>query len=92
METDRWTTARFAQAIYARFGVRYDHESVCGKLFFAPVISTRTLFTPATRFKLIKGEGKLGDYQFNEHVAHHRYCPSCGHSGHTQMGKDRIRW
>src|ERR1035438_3472298 len=23
METDRWTTARFAQAIYARFSVRY---------------------------------------------------------------------
>ncbi len=28
METDRWTTARFAQAIYARFGVRYDPDHV----------------------------------------------------------------
>lgn len=28
METDRWTTARFAQAIYARFSVRYDPDHV----------------------------------------------------------------
>ena len=28
METDRWTTARLAQAIYARFGVRYDPDHV----------------------------------------------------------------
>jgi transposase len=25
-ETDRWTTARFADAIFARFGVRYDPD------------------------------------------------------------------
>ena len=25
-ETDRWTTARFAEAIFARFGVRYDPD------------------------------------------------------------------
>ena len=28
METDRWTTARFAEAIQARFGVRYDPDHV----------------------------------------------------------------
>lgn len=28
LETDRWTTAGFAQAIYARFGVRYDPDHV----------------------------------------------------------------
>jgi putative transposase len=27
-ETDRWTTARFADAIFARFGVRYDPDHV----------------------------------------------------------------
>jgi len=27
-ETDRWTTARFAQAIFARFAVRYDPDHV----------------------------------------------------------------
>jgi transposase len=27
-DTDRWTTARFAQAIQARFGVRYDPDHV----------------------------------------------------------------
>ena len=25
-DTDRWTTARFAEAIFARFGVRYDPD------------------------------------------------------------------
>ncbi len=25
-ETDRWTTARFAEAIFMRFGVRYDPD------------------------------------------------------------------
>lgn len=28
MDSDRWTTARFAQAIFARFGVRYDPDHV----------------------------------------------------------------
>jgi transposase len=27
-ETDRWTTLRFAEAIHARFGVRYDPDHV----------------------------------------------------------------
>ncbi|HEX3744723.1 MAG TPA: helix-turn-helix domain-containing protein [Bryobacteraceae bacterium] len=27
-ESDRWTTARFADAIFARFGVRYDPDHV----------------------------------------------------------------
>jgi len=27
-ETDSWTTARFAEAIFARFGVRYDPDHV----------------------------------------------------------------
>jgi transposase len=27
-ETDRWTTARFAEAIFARFAVRYDPDHV----------------------------------------------------------------
>ena len=27
-DTDRWTTARFAQAIFARFGVQYDPDHV----------------------------------------------------------------
>ena len=27
-DTDRWTTARFADAIFARFGVRYDPDHV----------------------------------------------------------------
>jgi transposase len=27
-ETDRWTTSRFADAIFVRFGVRYDPDHV----------------------------------------------------------------
>jgi len=27
-DRDRWTTARFAEAIFARFGVRYDPDHV----------------------------------------------------------------
>jgi transposase len=27
-DSDRWTTARFADAIFARFGVRYDPDHV----------------------------------------------------------------
>jgi transposase len=27
-EPDRWTTQRFAEAIYARFGIRYDPDHV----------------------------------------------------------------
>jgi hypothetical protein len=35
-------------------------------------------FGPKAKFKLTKGEGRLGDYKFNKHVLHHRFCPSCG--------------
>jgi hypothetical protein len=47
------------------------------------------VFAPRTKFKLTKGEGKLGDHQFNKHVAHHRYCPSCGIESFAEgKGKD----
>jgi len=36
------------------------------------------VFAPKSKFKLAKGEGRQGDYQFNKHVLHHRFCPSCG--------------
>jgi hypothetical protein len=46
-------------------------------------------FTPKTKFTLTKGDGRLGDYQFNKHVAHHRFCPSCGIESFAQgKGKD----
>ena len=35
-------------------------------------------FGPKAKFKLTKGEGKQGDYQFNKHHLHHRFCPTCG--------------
>jgi len=41
-------------------------------------------FGPKAAFKLVRGEGKLGDYQFNKHVLHHRFCPSCGIESYTE--------
>lgn len=35
-------------------------------------------FGPKARFKLTNGEGSQGDYQFNKHMLHHRFCPTCG--------------
>ncbi|HEX2678603.1 MAG TPA: GFA family protein [Polyangiales bacterium] len=35
-------------------------------------------FVPATQFKLLSGEDKLTDYQFNKHVVHHNFCKVCG--------------
>ena len=59
------------------------NRSICSRL------GAVWAFTPAAKFKLTKGEGKLGDYQFNKHVAHHRYCPSCGIESFAQgKGKD----
>ena len=46
------------------------------------------VFAPKEKFKLTKGEGRLGDYQFNKHVLHHRFCPSCGIESYAE-GKGR---
>jgi len=46
--------------------------SICSKL------GAVWAFAPKSKFRLTKGEGRLGDYQFNKHVLHHRFCPSCG--------------
>lgn len=35
-------------------------------------------FVPADQFKLISGEDKLRDYQFNKKMAHHVFCTDCG--------------
>ena len=35
-------------------------------------------FTPADRFKLVAGEEQVKDYQFNKHMIHHQFCPTCG--------------
>ncbi len=35
-------------------------------------------FTTPDKFNLLSGGDGLVDYQFNEHVIHHLFCPKCG--------------
>lgn len=51
-------------------------------------------FTPKQSFRLTAGEGKQGDYQFNKHRLHHRFCPTCGIESYAEAkgpdGKDMV--
>jgi hypothetical protein len=35
-------------------------------------------FVPEAQFKLLTPQAPLTDYQFNKHVIHHLFCPTCG--------------
>lgn len=57
--------------------------SICSKL------GAVWAFAPKAKFTLKKGEGKVGDYQFNKHVLHHRFCTACGIESYAEgKGKD----
>ncbi len=46
-------------------------------------------FTSKEKFKLTRGEGKQGNYQFHKHVLHHHFCPQCGIESYAEgKGKD----
>lgn len=36
------------------------------------------LIVPKSRFRLIQGEDNLGEYKFNERIARHLFCKTCG--------------
>ena len=46
--------------------------SICGKSGYLHLI------VPASRFRLLCGEGSLTTYQFNTGTARHRFCSVCG--------------
>lgn len=53
-------------------GVMSCNCSICSKT------GALLAFAPANQFKLLAGEGELGDYLFNKHVVHHHFCKTCG--------------
>jgi hypothetical protein len=46
--------------------------SMCARM------GSRLAFVPADRFRLLSGEDRLTDYQFNKKVIHHLFCSVCG--------------
>ncbi len=45
-------------------------------------------FAPRQSFKLLRGEGELTNYTFNNHVIQHLFCRHCGIESFA-FGKDR---
>lgn len=63
--------------------VRYEAETDLGMVVSCncSICTKKGLllnFIPPAQFKLLSGEGELGDYQFNRHVVHHLSCRNCG--------------
>ena len=46
--------------------------SMCGRS------GTLLTFIPRAQFELLSGDDALTDYQFNNHIIHHKFCGTCG--------------
>jgi hypothetical protein len=55
-----------------RFTALRCNCSICTKSGFLHLI------VPKSRFRILRGEGKLTTYTFNTGVAKHYFCPTCG--------------
>lgn len=66
------TAVRFEAELQPGMEARSCTCSMCAKVGFIHVI------TPASRFRLVQGEGALTRYTFNTGVAQHLFCKHCG--------------
>jgi hypothetical protein len=63
---------RFEVALPERVEAQTCNCSMCAKTGFVHVI------VPESRFRLLKGAGRLSEYSFNTRVAKHLFCAECG--------------
>lgn len=56
--------------------------SMCGRS------GTLLTFIPRDQFELLSGDDALTDYQFHNHIIHHKFCGTCGIKSFA-LGKGR---
>lgn len=62
---------RFEAELDPHTGTKCNCSMCSKKGFYGAVV------TPS-RFRLLSGQGALGDYQFNTKMMHHQFCTRCG--------------
>ena len=62
---------RFEAELDPSTGTKCNCSMCTKKAFFGVVVKPSS-------FRLVSGEAKLSDYQFNTRMMHHFFCPNCG--------------